>query len=271
MSPDSLFILSLVAKMAVTALVLVVATFAAERAGALVGAMIATLPIAAGPAYIFLALEHDPDFIAQSALASLVANAANVTFALVYAWMAQRRGLLASVLPALAAWFLMAWIVRPIPWTTTSAILLNAAVFAVCLTLGNRFRHARLPLARRRWYDMPLRATMVAVLVGTVVAISAHVGPTITGMFAVFPIVLTSLMLILHPRLGGPATAAVIANSLLGLVGFSCACLTLHLAAVPLGAPAALALALALAVSIACNLAFWALRRGSAARAAGKH
>ncbi|MGZ8300808.1 MAG: hypothetical protein ACXWU5_10545, partial [Rhodoplanes sp.] len=138
MSPDLLFILSLVVKMAVSAMFLVAATFAAERAGALVGVMIATLPIAAGPAYIFLALEHEPTFIGESALASLVINAANVTFALVYAWGAQRRGLLASVVPALAAWFLFAWIVRPIPWTTTTAILLNVAVFAVCLKLGNR-------------------------------------------------------------------------------------------------------------------------------------
>jgi hypothetical protein len=255
--------------MAVTALFLVVATFAAERAGALVGGMIATLPIAAGPAYIFLSLEHAPDFIGQSALASLAANAANVTFALVYAWLAQRRGLIASVVPALAAWFLFAWAVRSAPWTTAGAIVLNAAVFALALPLGNRFRHARMPLSRRRWFDMPLRAAMVAALVGTVVAISTRVGPTLTGLFAVFPIVLLSLTLILHRRLGGPATAAVIANSLLGLVGFSCACLTLHLAAVPLGTPAGVALALA--VSVACNLAFWAMRRGKAKPVARKH
>ena len=115
MSPDLLFLLSLAVKMAVTALFVLVATYAAERAGALVGAMIATLPIAAGPAYIFLALDHDARFIADSALASLVVNAVTCIFALVYAVLAQKRGLAASVLPALAVWFALALVVRAIP------------------------------------------------------------------------------------------------------------------------------------------------------------
>ena len=262
MSPDLLFLLSLAVKMAVTALFVLVATYAAERAGALVGAMIATLPIAAGPAYIFLALDHDARFIADSALASLVVNAVTAIFALVYAMLAQKRGLAASVLPALAVWFALALVVRAVPWTTTSAVVFDIVVFAVCLMLGNRFRHARMPLALRRWYDIPLRAGMVAILIALVVGLSARVGPTITGILAVFPIVLTSLMLILHPRIGGPATAAVEANSLLGLVGFALTCLTARLAVEPLGTAAGLSLALA--VSIGCNLLFWRLRRARA-------
>ena len=83
----------------------------------------------------------------------------------------------------------------------------------------------------------------------------------VTGILAVFPIVLTSLMLILHPRIGGPATAAVIANTLWGLVGFGVALMTLHAAVIPLGAPGALTLALA--VSIAWNVMIWILRRSS--------
>ena len=75
--------------------------------------------------------------------------------------------------------------------------------------------------ASRRWYDMPLRAAMVACLVAVVVGTSARVGPSVTGLLAVFPIVLTSLMLIFQPRIGGPATAALLANTMWGLAGFS--------------------------------------------------
>jgi len=94
-----------------------------------------------------------------------------------------------------------------------------------------RFRHVRMPLITRRWYDIPLRASMVAALVATVVTLSGWVGPAITGILALFPVVFTSLMLILHPRIGGPATAAVIANSAWGLMGFGLAIAVLHLAA----------------------------------------
>jgi len=259
MPPDLLFLLSLAVKMAVTAAFVVFATFLAERAGPVVGGMIATLPIAAGPAYIFLALDNAPEFIADSALSSLIVNAANCVFAFVYTLLAQRRGLVMSVAPALLSWFAFASLSRALPWTTASAVAFNAAVLGFCLAIGNRLRHVRMPLVTRRWYDIPLRACMVALLVATVVGLSTRVGPTITGMLAVFPIVLLSLMLILHPRIGGPATGAVLSNSMLGLVGFSLTCLTARLVVVPLGTAAGLASALA--VSIGCNLAFWWIRR----------
>jgi len=258
-SPDLLFLLSLLSKMAVTAAFVVGATYLAERTGAVIAAMVATLPIAAGPAYIFLALDHGPAFIADSMLASLVGNAANSVFALTYALLAQRRSLAASVIPALGAWTAVAALSRAVPWTTLSAVAFSTVVLAAALMIGNRLRHARMPLVTARWYDVPLRAGMVAMMVATVVAVSTQVGPAVTGVLAVFPIVLLSLMLILHHRIGGPAAAAVLANTLLGLVGFSATCLTGRLAVVPLG-PAA-GLALALAVSIGCNLGFWWLRR----------
>jgi hypothetical protein len=107
---------------------------------------------------------------------------------------------------------------------------------------------------------------MVATTVATVVALSTHVGPAITGVLAVFPIVLLSLMLILHPRIGGPATGAVLSNTLLGLVGFSVTCLAARLLVVPLGTAAGLSVALA--VSLFCNFGFWWLRRGKPLAAA---
>ena len=265
MSPDLLFLLSLLVKMAVVAAFVVGAVYSAERAGPVVGAMVATLPISAGPAYIFLSLDHDAGFIADSALASLVINAITCIFALTYALLAQYRGLVLSVAPALALWTVLAVIARSVSWTTVTAFAFNVVVLAGCLAIGNRLRHIRMPLVTRRWYDIPLRAGMVATLVATVVGLSARVGPTITGILAVFPIVLLSLMLILHPRIGGRASAAVLANSMLGLVGFSFSCLTARVT-VPMFGKAG-GLALALTVSIVCNLAFWWIRRHKPAAA----
>jgi len=88
MPPDLYFVLALIVKMAVTAAFLLMATITAERAGPLIGGLVATLPISAGPVYIFLALDHDAHFIAQSALGSLVTNAWNATFAFMYTMLA---------------------------------------------------------------------------------------------------------------------------------------------------------------------------------------
>ena len=71
MSPDLVFILSLALRMAVSAAFVVIASMITERSGPAIGALVATLPVSAGPSYIFLAIDHGDDFIAQSAVASL--------------------------------------------------------------------------------------------------------------------------------------------------------------------------------------------------------
>jgi len=127
--------------------------------------------------------------------------------------------------------------------------------FAICLPLLRRFRHVKMPLITRRWYDIPLRASLVATLVVTVATLSRWVGPAVSGMIALFPIVFTSMMLILHPRIGGPATAAVLANSGWGLMGLGIAIAVLHVAALRFGS--AIALSLALATCVSWNLGLW--------------
>ena len=97
-----------------------------------------------------------------------------------------------------------------------------------------RYRHAKMPPVARRWYDVPLRASLVATLVLTVVTLSGRVGPSISGILALFPAVFTSMMLILHPRIGGPkaiSAVACIANSAWGLMGFGMAIAVLHVGA----------------------------------------
>jgi len=264
MSPDLYFALTLIVKMVVTAAFLLAATITAERAGPLIGGLVATLPISAGPVYIFLALDHDAQFIAQSALGSLVTNAYNVIFAFTYALLAQKRSLMVSFGAALAVWAALTWAGASVPWTLASAVVFNIVVIAIALWLSAPLRHAPMPRVETRWYDLVLRATMVALLVGVVVTLSFRIGPTASGTLAVFPIVLSSIMIILHHRVGGPATAAVMANAVIGLGGFAVALIVLNLAAEPLGLP--LALALALMGSLGGNLLIYVVRKRLAAK-----
>jgi hypothetical protein len=246
---DPHFLLALILKMAVTAGFVVTATLAAERAGPLVGGLVATLPLGAGPVYVFLALDHGAAFIAASAINSLAINNANVIFALVYALLAQTQPLVISLPLALVTWFALAYGVHVVHWSIMSAGLTNLAVIATCVALARPLRHVRIPPVRTYWYDLALRAAMVAALVGTTVTLSYSIGPAGSGILAVFPIILISIILILHRRAGGKPTAAVLANAVLGLTGFAGACMMLHFTAVPLGAAAGLILAGATSVT----------------------
>jgi hypothetical protein len=256
MSSELTFLLTLVLRMAITAAFVVTASVITERSGPVIGALVATLPISAGPSYVFLALDHDAAFIAEGALASLPINAATIFLGLTYVVLAQRHGALPSAAAAVAVWIALAYLIRTFQWSLTGGLIVNAVTFAICVPLLQRYRHVeKMPLITRRWYDIPLRASLVATLVATVVTLSGWVGPKVSGIIALFPIVFTSMMLILHPRIGGPPTAAVIANGAWGLMGFGLAIAVLHLATLRFGA--VIGLSLALATCVSWNLGLW--------------
>jgi phosphoglycerol transferase MdoB-like AlkP superfamily enzyme len=265
MSPDLYYLLVLALRMAITAAFVISASIITERSGPAIGALVATLPISAGPSYVFLAIDHDAAFVAQGALASLPINAATIVMGTIYVVLAQRYSVVISLPAALLAWLMCGVLVRSFHWTLAYGIVANIAVLAICLPVVQRFRAAKMPLMVRRWYDIPLRAALVATLVATVVTLSGWVGPTVSGIIALFPVVYSSLMLILQPRIGGPATAAVIANGSWGLIGFAIAIVMLHLGALQFGSAAGLSGALA--TCIAWNLGLWWFGRRKRLRA----
>ena len=121
MSPELTFLLTLGLRMAIAAAFVVSASIVTERSGPVIGALVATLPISAGPSYVFLALDHDAAFIAEGALASLPINAATIFLGLTYVVLAQRRSALVSCGAAVAVWLVLATIIRKFEWTLLAA------------------------------------------------------------------------------------------------------------------------------------------------------
>src|SRR5258707_5765841 len=205
MLADAFFWYGLALKAAMTATIVVVASVAAERSGPFLAALIAALPTAASAAYIILALEHPPAFVAAGAVGSMAANAAVAIFALTYAALAQRRGVVLSLAAATLVWFAAAALLQSIEWTPATPLALNAVVFACPIPLSARHRAAAVPTQgiHRTPYDLPLRAAAVAVVVAVVTTPSHWIGSLCSRGFAVFPIVMGGFVAGLPPRGGG--------------------------------------------------------------------
>lgn len=261
------WLLMLLLKMAVAASIVVGCSLLAERTGPLLAAMIATLPISAGPVYVFLAMDHDAAFLSAGALGSMSSNLGNACLSLVYVLLAQRFGVFVSLGAGLAAWLSAVTLLRELAPSFLVLLVLTVVGYSSLHLIFQPYLAARpAKPPGRLWYVIPLRAAAVATLTGVVTTLSAKVGPGWSGVLAAMPLVLSSLIAILHSRMGGPASAAVIANSALGLLGFGLGLGTLHLAAVPLGSWPGLGLGLL--VCIAWNLALMALARRNARRPA---
>jgi hypothetical protein len=303
MLPATLLLPTLI-KALTTALLVVLASALAEALGPFWGALVASLPVSAGPAYVFLSMQHTGDFIAASALSSAAANAATGLFLIVYAMLARRVSLWPGLGVAVAAWLVASLALRQVDWTPATVTLLNLAVYGSGFVLCRRMEHPTIgpatigpstigranigpatidpstigpstigpstigpsticPLGarRRNRFDLPVRAIAVALFVSAVVLASAMLGAEATGIAAVFPISLISLIVILRPRVGGAASAVLAASALRAMLGFGLMLLTLHLAIPPWGTDKALVAALL--VSLAWSAALLALRRRS--------
>ncbi|MGB6536361.1 MAG: hypothetical protein WBF58_10415 [Xanthobacteraceae bacterium] len=260
MSTELMFLLDLALKMALTAFIVVLVSVTVERSGPFLGALIAALPTAAGAAYIILAFEHPPEFIAASAVGSAAATAAVSIFALVYTVLAQRYGLSLSVGLAIVVWFAAAAALRLMAWTPLTALLLNIAVFAVTVPLSWRYRTSGPPAKfMRSAYDIPARALSAAIVVVIVTTASYSIGSFASGMFAVFPIVMACTAVILHLRVGGVASASMFAHAQIALNGLWLGFLAVHFLVAPLGVWGAFGVGLALC--IAWSGALWCLRK----------
>jgi hypothetical protein len=78
-------------------------------------------------------------------------------------------------------------------------------------------------------------------------------------VFAVFPIVMGSLVAVIHPRVGGKAAAAVFAHAQPALVGLCLGFLGVHYLAEPIGVW--WSFGAGLAITIAWSSALWLMRR----------
>ncbi len=234
-----------------TALLVVLASVVAEAAGPFFGALVASLPVTSGPTYVFLSLQHGDDFIAAGALTSCAANAATGLFLIVYGGLMGRLSPWRCLAAAELAWCTAAAAVQPVPWTPWSVALLNLAVYGAGAVLTRRARVAEstpAAPARRRWFELPARAAVVAVFVTLVVAVSTVLGPRATGVVAAFPVGFSSLLAIVQARIGGRAAALLAISALPPMLGFGAMLLAFHLAVPPLGRWAALGVALLVSV-----------------------
>ena len=246
-------------KIAAAIVIVVTASRATERLGPFLGSMIATLPVSTGPIYVFLAIDHGPQFISDSARMGVVAVVATVAFVAVHAMVAQKHATFVSWLSATASWFVVAWLLQMREWDLSEACSLFAVCFGFAILALRRYVvEIKAPAMPRVRFDLALRSALVACVVIATTVASNSVGSAATGTLATYPVVFTSLVLILQPRCGGPFTASLLVNSLKGLIGFGAALAVLSLASARWGSTAGLLLGLAVAVT--WNLALFCLR-----------
>lgn len=192
-------------------------TLAGRRWGPAVAGWLSAFPIVAGPILLAISLEQGTGFAAAAAEGTLMAVLAMIAFSLTYAWASGRMGVAGAMSVALAAWALavagLQSVRLPLPF---AAVAVVTALLAAPRLFPSRSPAQVAPAGARRRSDLPWRMLAGAVLVMSVSAAAAGLGPRLSGFFAMFPVMGTVLVGFTHVQSGRDSAVQLLRGTMLG-------------------------------------------------------
>ncbi|MFY9479549.1 MAG: hypothetical protein WAQ08_18065 [Aquabacterium sp.] len=233
---------------------------AGRRWGPAVAGWLSAFPVVAGPILLFMGLEQGPTFTATAAAGTLTAVLANLAFGIAYAQAASRRH--AWPISLVAGWAAYALVVAALSINARPPMAYMAIVVLIALGTAPLLypkppvaSHASSPLRTKG--DLWLRMLAGALLTATVTHLAFHIGPTLSGMLAMFPVMGSVLAVFTHRHEGAIATIRLLKGMVLGYYAFSAFCIVLAitLPSWPLASSFATALLIALSIQIISRLA----------------
>lgn len=228
--------LLLASRMAIVAAIVVSVSVVVARSGPVVGAMLAAMPISAGPSYVFLALDYPPEFVVHSTIPSILAASATSAFVVAHGLAARVAGTLVCLLAALGAFFLAVALANLFTWSLPGAAIVGSTALVLAIVATREARRRAVPFALPpRRIDLFVRALAVMSVVATVTILAALFGAYAAGYGALIPVVFTSFVVVVQPRVGGAAIAGLFSHALFGILAFVPAFVVVNLATAPLG------------------------------------
>ena len=229
MFQDELWLLFLFRAL-VASLIVIFATVLAERVSAFYASLIGAFPTSAGPAYIMLAIKEDASFVALSALYSMASMAAIAPFVTVLIICAPKRGIFTTIVLSLVTWLIFISIIREIQWTPFTALILNLFIYSICFYITAKVSYEEKAITKEKgsWGELIFRCLAVGLFVAFIVTASNSLGPNMTGLSAVFPIVLLVLTIILYTRFDGSVVAITMYSALRVVSGLVFVMMALH-------------------------------------------
>ncbi len=206
-------------KLILTPLLIGGASLGARRWGPTAGGWIVSLPLTSGPVALFLALDRGPTFAAAAAHASLAGCLAIAVYCLTYSRLAGR-GWPAAVAVAGIGWLAGALVAEvTASWLVLATLALVVAATAGALALMPPLTVPRPSAAPAGRGDIVVRMAVGACVVVAVTALAPFVGPTVSGVLAMLPIIGT-ILAVFAQRSGGPLDGSGVQRGILsGLFG----------------------------------------------------
>ena len=219
-----------------------------QRWGTSISGWFVGFPFISAPISIILAIQYGPAFAARAAVGTLSGLTSVCAFCLVYTLVAVKANWPASLAAAVGAFLLVTagWNAARLSLWPTLAI--GLAVLLLTIRLMPKRAAAG---HQTRWlphWELPARMLLAAVFVWLLTTSADHLGPSLSGLLAPFPVITSVITPFTHSRFGSAAVAQLLRGVVLGL--FSFVSFYVVLAQLLPGQPAPLAYAAAIVTSV---------------------
>jgi uncharacterized membrane protein (GlpM family) len=226
-------------------------TLAGRRWGPGVAGWLSAFPVLAAPILLFLALEQGISFAAAAARGTLLAVLAILVFGISYSWTAVRFPWKFSLVVAFGCYACA--VVCLLLWKPS--VVVAAPVVLLALVIAG-FVFPVLPVGAASGFrsnDLVWRMLAGAALVVFITQFSSRLGPFLSGLLAMFPVMLSVLAVFSHRDSGAASAIRLIQGAVLGYFAFAAFCLVLVLSlpTVGIGTSFGAALVCALVVQLA--------------------
>ena len=234
----------------VAPVVMAVAAGVERRLGPSAAGWVAALPVSFTVAIVAVALDAGDDTASTMTLSAAAHVPAQVVFALAFAAVLTRRGLLLGAAAGALGYVACAIALAGLPHALAIAVAVPALALAPRLMPTGRPRIG----SPRRWSTTAVSCAAASVIVGAAVLTSRFAGPVAAGAVAAFPTMSATLAFAVVARDGSSAGAHALLGLVRSLPCYLTFCLVVVLLAPSVGLPA---LALALIACVATGCVAW--------------
>lgn len=249
-------------KLAIVPMFILGISLAGQRWGPAIAGWLSGLPVVAGPILFFMAREQGAAFAAEAAVATASAVCGSIVFSAAYAWTATKQRWPLCLLAAAVAYFftiaLLAWLAPGV----VLAALMSLALVVVAPRLFPPVTSSSPPGPMPK-SELLVRMIAGATLVFVATWFAASLGPRLSGLIAMFPVLGTVLAVFSHRHAGAAFTTQLLRGMAAGFYAFITFCVVLALTLVPWGIGMAFGAAVVAALVVQAGAKVVLLRRAS--------
>lgn len=214
-------------KLAIVPSLIWLISYSGRRWGPTVAGSLSAFPVVVGPSLLFVAVEQGVDFAASAAIGSIAGVLALIGFSLTYAICAAsnvswRRSTIFSI----AIYAFIVALLREFDFSLITASIVVIVVLTFIQRVFPKNRITKVDNAAFK-FDVPLRMVLGGLMVYMLTTVASRIGPAWSGIFAMFPVTGSILMVFSHIYQGKEFASNLIHGMFLGWCSITTFCIVL--------------------------------------------